>query len=181
MCAPAHINVAHTNTEVFCPWCHQKSKWLSCNLWAVVLLKFFQGTSFHFMDNSESPFRGNDVLPGIFPLERWSEFTVRADKSNVSQQLRTTNKNAELIRKVSESDAAENVSLPGDSTNSLSPEAQSRDPPARDTLQTGFTSTGSPELWAWVFQSGSTGTLGTCGHAFDLHRASFQEWKTLGP
>lgn len=49
------------------------------------------------------------------------------DKGNVSQQLRTTNTNAEPMRKASESDAAENVSLPGDATNSLSPGAQSRD------------------------------------------------------
>lgn len=56
------------------------------------------------------------------------------DKGNVSQQLRTTNTNAEPMRKASESDAAENVSLPGDATNSLSPAAQSRDPPAKDTL-----------------------------------------------
>lgn len=45
-------------------------------------------------------------MPGIFPLEGWSELTVRADKDNVSQQLRTTNKKAEPMKKVSEGDAA---------------------------------------------------------------------------
>lgn len=47
-----------------------------------------------------------DVLPGIFPLERWSELTVRADKDNVTQQLRTTNKKAEPMKKVCEGDVA---------------------------------------------------------------------------
>lgn len=49
---------------------------------------------------------------GIFPLERWSKLTVRADKDNVSQQLRTTNKKAEPMKKVSEGDAGKkHVSL----------------------------------------------------------------------
>ena len=41
-------------------------------------------------------------MPGIFPLERRSELRVRADKDNVSHQLRTTNKKAELMRRVPE-------------------------------------------------------------------------------
>lgn len=48
------------------------------------------------------------VLPGIFPLERWPELTVRTDKDDVSQQLRTTNEIAEPMRKVFEGDAAKN-------------------------------------------------------------------------
>lgn len=51
---------------------------------------------------------------GIFPLERWSKLTVRADKDNVSQQLRATDKKAEPMKKVSEGDAGKkHVSLGG--------------------------------------------------------------------
>lgn len=90
-------------------------------------------------------------MPGIFPLERWSELRVRADKDNVSHQLRTTNKKAELMRRVPENDATENMCLREESANSPSPGAQSSDLPK--TRQTGSTSTSSRVLWTWVRQA----------------------------
>lgn len=119
-------------------------------------------------------------MPGFFPLERWSELRVRADKDNVSHQLRTTNKKAEPMRRVPENDATENVCLPEETANSPSPGDESSDLPVKDTRQRGSLSTSSQVLWTWVYQSGSGGTLGSCGHAFGLRRASFQELKTLG-
>lgn len=71
------------------------------------------------------------------PLVRWSEHTVRADKDNVSQQLRTTNKTAEPMRKVSEGDTAKDLRLPKEAVNSLSPGAQGRDPAIKDELRDG--------------------------------------------
>lgn len=68
-------------------------------------------------------------MSGIFPLERWSELRVRADKDNVSHQLRTTNKKAELMRNVPENDATENMCLREETANSPSPGAQSSDLP----------------------------------------------------
>lgn len=143
----------HTLTlRCFVPEGHQKSKRLSCNLGAVVLLKLFQRTSFHFMDNSESPFREEiDVLPGIFPLERWSELRVRADKDNVSHQLRTTNKKAELMREFLKMMQLKTCVSIEETANSPSPGAQSSDLPK--TRQTGSTSTGSRVLRTWVHQA----------------------------
>lgn len=90
-------------------------------------------------------------MPGIFPLERWSELRVRAGKDNVSHQLRTTNKKAELMRRVPENDATENVCLPEETATSPSPGAQSSD--LLKTRQTWSTSTGSQVLWMWVYQA----------------------------
>lgn len=47
-----------------------------------------------------------EALLAIFPLETCSELTIKAHKDNVSQLLRTTNKGAEPMRKVSAGDAA---------------------------------------------------------------------------
>lgn len=75
---------------------------------------------------------GIDVEPHIFPPERWSELTVRADEDKVvSQQLTTTKKAAEPRRKVLEGDTAKNLCLPKEAVNSLSPGAQGREPPAK--------------------------------------------------
>lgn len=41
-----------------------------------------------------------EVLLAIFPLETWSELTLKAHKDNVSQLLGTTNKEAETMGNV---------------------------------------------------------------------------------
>lgn len=126
MCALAHINAApkvHSSPATTFVLCLYESSFREQAFisWAIQNL------------HSEE----TDVLPGIFLLARWSEHTVRADKDNVSQQLRTTNKTAEPMRKVSEGDTAKNLRLPKEAVNSLSPGDPGRDPAAKDELRDG--------------------------------------------
>lgn len=90
-----------------------------------------------------------EVLLAIFPLETWSEFTIKVPKDNVSQ-LGTTNKEA-AMRKVSAGDAAEICVSLGRLVNSLSPEV--REGPSRQKSGSRFPS--YRELRTWVSQLGS--------------------------
>ena len=88
-----------------------------------------------------------EVLLAIFPLETWSEFTIKAHKDNVSQLLGTTNKGA-TMRKVSAGDAAEICVSLGRLVNCLSPEIRER--PSRQ--KSGSRLPSYRELWTWVSQ-----------------------------
>lgn len=106
----AHIDTVHANMRSLVPGA-TKIPSRPAATFVLCLLKFCQETSFHFTDNQHLHSEDTDVLPSIFPLERWSERTVRADKGNGSQQLRTTRKTAEPVREIFEGDTAKHVSL----------------------------------------------------------------------
>lgn len=112
--------------------------------------------------------------PAFSPHEKRSELKVRADKDDVSQQLRTTNTTAEPIRKVSEGDTAKNLRLPEKAVNSLSPGAQRRHPPAKDKLSGRVPTDRLPRRsGCGSFRWAPLGLQEVGGQAFGLGRRSF--------
>lgn len=164
---PATCALAGAHERSPCPWCHPESQQLGRNLVPHLLPPSFGERAF--MSFISWTIRNLfseeiDVVPHIFPPERWSELTVGAGKNNVSQQLTTTKKAAEPRRKVLEGDTAKNLWLPKEAVNRLSPGAQGREPPAKGKLSDGSRGPAPQEPRVWVL-SWATWTSGHGGPA----------------